>query len=60
MPEDREDNMKQRETQQVASVCVLWHEGETGRSYDDVAAAYFLYLNTAWRNVKNVTKWPHN
>ena len=35
--------MKQRETHQVASVCVLWHEGETGRSYDDVAIAYFLY-----------------
>ena len=60
MPEARKDKLARRELQEAASVCVLWHEGETGRSCEDVAAAFFLYMSTACRNMKHVTVWADN
>ena len=60
MPTERASRSARKTLQKTTSACVLWHEALAGRSAEEVAAAYFLYLETVCRDFKTVVIWADN
>ena len=60
MPEQKEMKAARRHQQRSDGACVLWHEADAGRSAEEVAAAYYLFLDTVCRDRRLVTIWADN
>ena len=58
MPSKCEDRAARK--QHKYSTCVLWHDGLAGRGCEEVTAAFYLFLTTTCRDVKNVVLWLDN
>ena len=39
------------------SICIIWHDGLSGRGSEEVAAAYYLFLTNICRDVIHVVLW---
>ena len=60
MPADKVQKRGRKTSQKGRSVCVTWHEALAGRSAEEVAAAFVLYLELVCRDVADVTIWADN
>ena len=46
-----------RPMQRSDGACVLWRDADAGKSAEEVAAAFYLFLSTTCRNRRMVTIW---
>ncbi|KAF0305664.1 hypothetical protein FJT64_022748 [Amphibalanus amphitrite] len=60
MPQEKTRKENRKLMQRLMSTCVIWHEGEAGRSAEDVAGAYLVFLNEVCRDVTRVVIWADN
>ena len=60
MPHDKTKKENRKLLQRSMSACVIWHEGEVGRSAEDVAGAYVIFLEEVCRGVERVVIWADN
>ena len=60
MPEKKETKAARRQLQRSDGACIVWHEADAGRSAEEVAAAFYLFLDTICRNRRVVTVWADN
>ena len=61
MPEKKEMKAARRQLQRSDGACIVWHsEADAGRSAEEVAAAFYLFLDTICRNRRVVTIWADN
>ena len=60
MPADKDQKTVRKACQKERSACVVWHEALAGRSAEEVSAAFVLYLESACRDVADVTIWADN
>ena len=58
MPTNREDRATRKRRQRCT--CIIWHDGLAGRGCEEVAAAFYLFLTTACRDLTNAVLWLDN
>ena len=60
MPSTRSSKNRERHLRNKCTTCILWHDGLAGRSGEEVAAAFYLFLTAACRDVPHVVLWLDN
>ena len=60
MPSNKPSRCARKSLHKNSSACVLWHEALAGRSAEEVAASYVLFLETNCRDFSTVIIWADN
>ena len=60
MSSTRSSKNRERHLRNKCTTCILWHDGLAGRSGEEVAAAFYLFLTAACRDVPHVVLWLDN